>query len=662
LAQPAQTLSIGHEHEHFGGLQARLVITLIGGVLILNAYLADKIFFRGQEEVGAISALLGALVLGVPIMVSGFKEMSRGRMHMSTLVAIAILAAIVLGAKGVTTIAGEQVPGYRVAGIVAFFMLLASLIEEQTAVGARESVERLMEYQPSKAELVGGEIVDVASLKPGDRVRLRPGDRVPADGRIVSGQTTVNEATITGESVPADKIVGDEVFAGTHNLTGMVEVEVTRAGEDTTLGKVKALILQAEATKTRLMQLIDRYAEWYTPGVLMLAAIVGVFTKDPSRVITVLVVACPCAFVLATPTAMVAALTAAARLGILIKNVTHLEGASELSAVVFDKTGTLTTGELTVTRLAPVKGVDGGELLRAAASVEQHSRHPIAKAVTAIARKANVPLAEATDVRESAGKGVEGRIGSSRVIVGRAAWLQDNGVDVTEAGTDAHGAETAGMSMLYVAKDGRCLGWIGLEDKAREEAVRATAGLRKLGVKRLTMLTGDRWSVAKKIAAELGCTEVQAECLPEQKLRLVETMRKEGYMVGVVGDGVNDAPALAAGDLGIAMGAAGSDVAIGSASVALMSNDLERLPVLMRLSRQLKRVIVQNLLVGGLFVVGGATLASFGYFGPVVAALLHNVSSFIVIFNSARLVRFEETLTAAPAEPVDEVRPEPATV
>jgi len=662
LAQPAQTLSIGHEHEHFGGLQARLVITLIGGVLILNAYLADKIFFRGQEEVGAISALLGALVLGVPIMVSGFKEMSRGRMHMSTLVAIAILAAIVLGAKGVTTIAGEQVPGYRVAGIVAFFMLLASLIEEQTAVGARESVERLMEYQPSKAELVGGEIVDVASLKPGDRVRLRPGDRVPADGRIVSGQTTVNEATITGESVPADKIVGDEVFAGTHNLTGMVEVEVTRAGEDTTLGKVKALILQAEATKTRLMQLIDRYAEWYTPGVLMLAAIVGVFTKDPSRVITVLVVACPCAFVLATPTAMVAALTAAARLGILIKNVTHLEGASELSAVVFDKTGTLTTGELTVTRLAPVKGVDGGELLRAAASVEQHSRHPIAKAVTAIARKANVPLAEATDVRESAGKGVEGRIGSSRVIVGRAAWLQDNGVDVTEAGTDAHGAETAGMSMLYVAKDGRCLGWIGLEDKAREEAVRATAGLRKLGVKRLTMLTGDRWSVAKKIAAELGCTEVQAECLPEQKLRLVETMRKEGYMVGVVGDGVNDAPALAAGDLGIAMGAAGSDVAIGSASVALMSNDLERLPVLMRLSRQLKRVIVQNLLVGGLFVVGGATLASFGYFGPVVAALLHNVSSFIVIFNSARLVRFEEALTAAPAEPVDEVRPEPATV
>jgi Cd2+/Zn2+-exporting ATPase len=648
LAAEAHKQLSAHEHGHFAGVQTRLVLTLIGGVLILNAFLADKIFFRGYEEVGAIMAALGAILLGLPIVVSGFKEMTRGRMHMSTLVAIAVLAAFVLA-------------DYRVAGIVAFFMLLASLIEEQTAKGARESIEKLMRYQPETAELVSGQVVSADQLKPGDHVRLRPGDRVPADGRIVAGETTVDQATITGESLPADKHPGDEVFAGTHNLTGMVEVEVTRAGEDTTLGKVKSLILQAESSKTRFMQLIDRYAEWYTPVILMVAAIVWVFTKDTERVITVLVVACPCAFVLAQPTAMVAGLTAAARLGILVKDVAHLQEAGEVTAMVFDKTGTLTTGELTVTRLSPAEGVDGAELLQVAASLDQHSRHPIAQAVVNVARKANVKLLDAVDIQETAGKGMIGTVGGHKVILGRSAWLEQHGVDVEHTKLTAHQRDIAGLSTLYVARDGKCIGWIGLEDKARAEAKNATSQLRKLGVRRLTMITGDRWSVAKKVAGELGCTEVQAECLPEQKLQLVEAMRREGNVVAVVGDGVNDAPALAAGDLGIAMGAAGSDVAISSASIALMSNDLERLPILVRLSRRLRGVIVQNVLVGAVFVIGGATLASMGYFGPIVAAVLHNVSSFIVIFNSARLVRFEEQLTHVSQKAVP-AGPQPAAV
>lgn len=637
-----------HDHEHVGSLQTRLLLTLAGGVLILNAFLAEKFLFPGQPEVGSISALLGAIVLGTPILIGGFKEMGRGRMHMSTLVAIAVLAAFVLA-------------DYQVAGIVAFFMLLASLIEEQTAEGARESVEKLMQFQPDQAELKDGTVVEISELNPGDIIRLRPGDRVPADGRIVEGETTVNEATVTGESLPADKLVDDEVFAGTHNLTGSVAVEVTKAGEDTTLGKVKNLILEAETTKTRLMQIIDRYAEWYTPVVLMLAAIVGVFTRDPQRVITVLVIACPCAFVLATPTAMVAALTAAARLGILVKNVTHLELASELSAIVFDKTGTLTTGELTVTSLNPVEDVDGAELLNAAASLEQHSRHPVARAICQIARRANVALKEPDNVQEAAGMGVHGNLDGEDVYVGRSKWIKEQGVEgVDEVREEAHAEEHEGLSTIYVARNGECIGWIGVEDKTREEAREATEGLRDLGVNRITMLTGDRWSVARKVAGELGCTDVQAECLPEQKLRLVERMREEGNNVAVVGDGVNDAPALAAGDLGIAMGAAGSDVAISSASIALLSNDLGRLPVLMRLSRKLRRLIVSNLMIGGFFVVGGATLASMGYFGPIAAAILHNVSSFLVIFNSARLVRFEESMTTTPEPGADVSGPEGA--
>ena len=654
---------MAHEHEHFGAVQTRLVLTLIGGVLILNAFLADKIFFRDQPAIGSISAGIAALLLGVPILLSGFKEMARGRMHMSTLVAIAVLAALVLGGQGgVSEVGQEKMAGYKVAGIVAFFMLLASLIEEQTAKGARQSIEKLMRYQPESAELVSGEVVKVADLKAGDRIRLRPGDRVPADGRIVIGESTVDEATITGESLPADKRVGDEIFAGTHNLTGSVEVVVTRAGEDTTLGKVKHLILEAESTKSRLMQLIDRYAEWYTPVVLMVAAIVWVFTKDSTRVITVLVIACPCAFVLAQPTAMVAGLTAAARLGILVKDVGHLEAASEVTAMVFDKTGTLTTGELAVTSLNPVEGVDGAELLQTAAAVDQHSRHPIALAVVKIARKANLTLSGAENVQEAAGKGMVGVVAGHKILVGRSSWLEHNGVAVDAARESAQHRDMEGLSTIYVASDGKCIGWIGLEDKAREEAVNANAELRKLGVRRLIMVTGDRWSVARKVAGELGCTEVQAECLPEQKLRLVENMRREGHIVAVVGDGVNDAPALAAGDLGIAMGAAGSDVAISSASVALMSNDLGRLPLLIRLSRRLRRVILQNLLIGAVFVIGGATLASMAYFGPIMAAVLHNVSSFIVIFNSARLVRFEEQLTQSAEAKRVQAGPQPASV
>ncbi|MGD2174732.1 MAG: HAD-IC family P-type ATPase, partial [Candidatus Brocadiaceae bacterium] len=371
----------GHalDHEHVGSIQARLIITFIGGVVVLNAYLADYLFFPDKEAIGAISALIGAVLLATPIVAGAFQEIRRGRMHMTVLVAVAVIAAF-------------AIEDYKVAGIVAFFMLLATLIEQQTAAGARESVEKLMTLTPPTAELVSGETVQVSELQPGDRVRVRPGDRVPADGRIVTGETTIDEATITGESLPADKLQGDEVFAGTHNLTGSVEVEVTRVGEDTTLGKVRRLILAAEQTRTPVMQLIDRYAAWYTPLVLMIAFAVYMFTGEgaQNRAVSVLVIACPCAFVLATPTAMVAGLSAAARLGILIKNVAHLEAAGDITAMVFDKTGTLTTGALTVTRMAPAEGVEGAELLEAAASVEQHSKHPVAQAVTRVADRANL--------------------------------------------------------------------------------------------------------------------------------------------------------------------------------------------------------------------------------------------------------------------------------
>ncbi len=631
MSDAALPKSQAEETEHFGPTYPLLFLTLVGGVLVVNSYVA-KLLFPGDPIISDISACAASVLLGCFIMINAFRELRDGRLHMSVLVAIAVMAAFSLG-------------GFKEAGIVAFFMLGATLIERQTAAGARESVERLMTLTPPTAELISGQTVPVSELKPGDRVRVRPGDRIPADGVIITGETTIDEKTITGESVPADKAAGDEVFAGTSNMTGSVEVEVTRIGEGTTLGKVKRLILEAESTKTPVMQLVDRYSQWYTLVVLMAAVAVYIFTRDPRLVITVLVVACPCALVLATPTAMVAGPSAAARLGSRIKKSAQLETAGDITAVVFDKTGTLTTGALTVTQLSPNDGIDAAELLTAASSLEQHSRHPVAQAVCRIAERVNVVPQDVDGFRETPGRGVSGRVGSSEVHVGRDTFLAEQGVDVAPALAFRSPADAEAMSLLFVARDGVCIGWIGLEDRARPEAKQATEALTELGVKRISMLTGDRWSVAKKVATELGCTDVQAECLPEQKLRLVEILRSEGYRVAVVGDGVNDAPALAAGDLGIAMGAAGSDVAIDSASIALMSDDLGRLPFLIRLSRQLRSVIVQNLLFGIAFVVGGLVLASMEYIGPVSAALAQVVGSLVVIFNSARLVRFGEHLS-----------------
>jgi Cd2+/Zn2+-exporting ATPase len=426
-------------------------------------------------------------------------------------------------------------------------------------------------------------------------------------------------------------------------LTGVLEIKVSRAGTDTTLGRVRELILAAEKTKLPIMKIVDQYMGFYTPLVLVIGALVWAFTHDLARVIAVLVVSCPCAFILATPTAMVAALSAAARLGILIKNVADIEAAAKINAFVFDKTGTLTTGELAVSRLAPIGDVKPAELLRIAASAEKYSNHPTAKALATIATEAGVPLVEPKDFTETAGRGVKADVGGTKILVGRAQWLKDNGVDSGfEKSVDLN--ETEGWSLIFVARDGQCIGWVGLQDQTRLEAKEALADLKEAGVRRIAMISGDRQPVATRVAAEIGCEEAKGDCLPQNKVEFVRAMKAKGYKVAVIGDGVNDAPALAAGDIGIAMGAAGSEVAIHSATIALMNNDLRRLPFLVKLSRSTRAVINQNFLFGVLFIIVGLSAAAFGYVGPIVAAILHNVGSLIVIFNSARLVRKGEEL------------------
>src|SRR5437762_2334029 len=600
--------------------------------------------------VAGLSAMVGAIILGWPIVATAVTDLKRGILSINELVAIAVLAAFASGES--------QIGGYQTAGIIAFFMLLGELIETRTAAGARASIESLIKLTPTKARRITakGDEEEVAAkdLAVGDMIRIRPGDNVAADGVIVSGQGSFNQANITGESLPVDKKPGDDVFAGTQNLTGVLEIKVMRAGQDTTLGKVRELILAAEKTKLPIMRIIDQYMVYYTPLVLVISALVWAFTKDLNRVISVLVVSCPCAFILATPTAMVAALSAAARLGILIKNVSDIELAARINAFIFDKTGTLTTGKLAVSRLAPVGETQPAELLRLAASAEKYSNHPTAKALAQLASEASVPLAEPKNFSEAAGRGIKADVDGASIIVGRAQWLKDSGVTEDFMGSvDLN--ETEGFSLIFVSRNGKFIGWLGLQDQTRAEAREALAELKQNRVRRIAMISGDRQPVAIRVAREVGCEEVLGDCLPPNKVEFVRQMKSRGYRVAVVGDGVNDAPALAAGDIGIAMGAAGSEVAIHSATIALMNNDLRRLPFLVKLSRQTRAVINQNFLFGVGFIICGLTLASFGYVNAVVAAVMHNLGSLLVVFNSARLVRQGEELEhfeEKPAEPV----------
>jgi len=620
----------------------RLGIALFGGILVLNYYLA-RLFFTGAIDSFAmrLSALIGAIILSLPIYWEAVKDLCHGKVGMNELVALALLAAF----------ARED---YPIAGAVAFFMLISITIEKRTAIGAEAAIEAVVRMTPRTARRLKEdgseeEIDAIHDLKLGDICRVRPGENFPADGKIRKGNTTVNQASITGESLPADKNEGDDVFAGTLNLTGLVEFEVTRKGTDTTLGKVRNLIADAEQSKMPIQRMIDQYIGYYTPIILMIAGLTWFMTRDMSRVIAVLVMAVPAALVLAHPSAVIAAVSSASRLGILIKDVAQLELVAKIKAIIFDKTGTLTEGNLEVARLEPVQEGDLAQLVQVAVSVEHHSNHPTAVAIKQLAEKVGIEELAPEQYEEVAGKGVAAVVNGQQCYVGRQSWLADLGIDVSMLDKSHEATESEGMSIVSVACDGKALGWIGLHDAIREVSAEAVKELRELGVEHCCMVTGDNQKVADVVARQIGITEVYAGCLPEEKANVVHTLKQTGAIVAVVGDGVNDAPALAAGDIGMAMGAIGSDVAVQSASIALMNNDLRRIPFFIGLSRRTRLLMNQNLAIGLTFITVGVYFAIAGSLGPVGAALIHTASSLLVIFNSARLVRSGEMLNL-PAE------------
>ncbi len=624
-------------------LERKLFVALIGGVLLLISVISR--WLGGQEQVAQLPAAIAALILVVPLARGAWREVRRGRPSSDSLACLAVAAAIASN-------------NYAAAGFLALFLWMANLILSRTAWGAQRAIRDLIDLTPDKARILhpdGTEQeVTLANVHIGQIVRVRPGENLPVDGKIVRGRSDINQASLTGEAVPIEAEVGTPVYAGTTNLTGQIDVEVTAVAAETTIGKVEKLIREAESAKTKKQELIEQLSSYYVPVVLMVAGLVWFFTaKSPdaavrdeaaARAITALVVACPGALLISYPTPMVAAFAAAARLGIMVKRTQTLEAAAMVNTVVLDKTGTLTTGKFAVSRLAPAPNVEGAELLQAAADAEQSSNHPLAKSILETARQARLKIGAIDHYEEVHGRGVMARVSGSEIYAGRADWLMQLNPAI-RADVAAVEARIEGMSGVHVMKDRRYLGAVGLEDKLRSRAGEVIEWLRKLGMRRIAIFTGDRLAVAKRVGQAVGVDAIEAECLPEEKHEELKYLMQKGHRVLVVGDGINDGPILTTADVGVAMGLSGSDIATNSAGVALMNDDLRLVPFLIQLANKNRAVIAQNIAMSiGLAVIGLA-LAATGNINIWLAPVLYASGYILVIFNSLRLVRFGEDYT-----------------
>jgi heavy metal translocating P-type ATPase len=619
-------------------LERQLFLALLGGTLLFVGGLAKLIGM--SNAVSDIPAAIGAVMLLLPLLRGAFKEIMRGTPSGDALAALAVLAAI-------------AVNQLLTAGFLALFLWLSKLILSRTAWGAQRAIRELVELTPDIARRLddaGSESeVSLGALRLGDVVRVRPGENLPVDGRLVNGTSSINQASLTGEAVPIEASPGVDVYAGTTNLTGQIDVEVTAVAGETTIGKVESLIREAESARSDRQELIERLAGFYVPVVIMVAALVGFFTmrsadiRDEAaiRAITVLVVTCPGALLIAYPTAMVAAFASAARLGIMIKQTRTLESAATVDTVVMDKTGTLTTGRFAVSRLAPADGVDGATLLQAAADAEQSSNHPLARSILETAEKARITPVSIDEYEEAHGRGVSARRPDGLIRAGRGAWLRELSPAIAEQMALVE-EKIAGMSSVHVMLGDRYLGAVGLEDKLRRNAGDVIQHLRRLGVRRICIFTGDRLDVAKRVGMTVGVDSVEAECLPEEKHAELKQLIANGHRTLVVGDGINDGPILASADVGVAMGLSGSDIATNSAGVALMHDDLRHVPFLLEIARRTKGIITQNIAISLLLAVVGLALAATGNINIWVTPFYQAVAYLFVILNSLRLVRFGE--------------------
>ena len=606
----------------WGGIKKEITLLAISGVALVVS-IFDLLPFD--------AAWVAIVLCGIPIVLEALIGLITAfDIKADVLVSLALIAAVLIGED-------------FAAGEVAFIMQLGALLEDVTVARARAGIEKLVHLTPQTARLLlpdGENIVPAEQVRVGDRLRVLPGESIPVDGVITSGQTSINQAVMTGESLPVDKTVGDEVSSGTVNQYGAFEMRATKVGEDSSIQRMIRLVQSADAGKARIVGLADRWATWIVVIALTAAALTWLITGEIIRAVTILVVFCPCALVLATPTAIMAAIGNATRHGFLVREGDALERLAAVRKIAFDKTGTLTYGTPRVVAVAStLAGLDRAGLYALAAGAEQLSEHPLGKAVVAGYREENSgEIAPAESFEMLPGRGVSAVVDGRRVLAGNPQLLADHSVAVSPDAERQRLLEE-GATMIYVAVDGVFAGYLALSDTLRAESAATIAALEAAGV-RPVLLTGDHESAAGAIAARLGIREVRAGCLPEDKLEEIGRWQRDGVHVCMIGDGVNDAPALKKADVGIAMGGVGSDIAVEAADIALVDDEVKELPHLMALSRRMMSTIRMNLT----FSMGLNFLAIFlamaGTLNPVVGALVHNAGSVAVILNSALLLKW----------------------
>lgn len=551
------------------------------------------------------------------------------------LVSIALIASVIIGE-------------IFAAGEVAFIMALGAYLEERTVAKARAGIEKLVHLIPTTARIVrNGEemIVPAEQVKVGDILRVLAGETIAVDGIILNGQTSVNQAVMTGESLPVDKSTGDEVSSGTVNQFGTFDMKATKVVEDSSLQRMIRLVQSANAGKAKIVGIADRWATWIVVIALTSAAATWLITDEIIRAVTILVVFCPCALVLATPTAIMAAIGNATKFGILIREGDAMERLSAVKRIAFDKTGTLTYGKPDVAAVESIdSGLSGEELLSLAASAELRSEHPLGKAVVAHYKTvASVSLREPNDFQMLAGRGVSALVGAHAILAGNAEMLRDNSVPscLQPIMDKADAYRNDGCTFIFVSVDGRASGFIALSDTLRPDAVDMIKNIEKIGVKSV-LLTGDNHHAASHMAKIAGIHDIHTDCLPENKMAVIEQYQGRGDLVCMVGDGVNDAPALKKAHVGIAMGGIGSDIAVDAADIALVGDDIKSIPHLLALSKRTMNTIKLNMALSMALNFAAILLAMAGLLGPIVGALVHNAGSVAVIINSSLLLKWKE--------------------
>ena len=622
----------GHDegfHDHYGAA-GNVLWVVIPGVSLVGGLVLE--FLQGQSLITDLLLLASMFVSGYTIAVSGLKALLNRRVTIDLLITVAAVGA---------TLIGHIEEG---AAVVLLFNL-AERLEEYAGDRARHAIEELMELRPEVAVIRRGGVeveVPVGEVMPGDVFVLRPGDRVPLDGEVIEGESGLDQSAITGESVPVAKGVGGDVYAGTMSVDGFLAVRATSMAEESTLARILHMVEEAEESKSPTEAFVDGFSRWYTPAVIVVAIVIAVvptlflgqsLVDWVYKALVMLVVACPCALAISTPVAMVSAIANASGNGVLIKGSIHIEELAKARVISFDKTGTLTQGQLEVSE---VRGAEPAEVLRCAAALEAKSEHPIAQAIIEKARKVGIENGEPSGFKTYPGRGVQARFEDSTVCVGNPRLLTELGIN----NTNHVAPEDAGKTIILVAKDGAVIGSLTLTDKVRPESFATVAALKARGL-RVEMLTGDNEETAREVADRVGVDGFRAGLLPEEKVTAVDSLRGMGGVV-MVGDGVNDAPALARADVGIAMGAMGSDVALETADIALMQDRLDRLPYAIDLSRATMRRIRENITMSIVVKLGVALLALSGFVTLWIAVAVGDMGlSLAVILNALRLGRIK---------------------